>query len=489
MLAVDPRRYRPLHLQALRGAEERGDLPQRLHHPFPDEERADGRPAKTSPIYDKLDAHGRGLGPALWLGAGQLVCAEGVERRDRWSFRRTQLFRTRRQRGAAHARAGRRHRPDAVHQARGQRPRRRGLARQPGRQQGADQDRTHRAVPRAHQRGGIRSEFTITKIADRHLLCGQRRRRRALRQRLLCKACCRATARSALRNITASRGCFVVAGPRSREVLAKLTDTPLDNAAFPWLTGQIIEVGSRSDVYALRVNFVGALGWELHFPIEYAHHIFDALFDAGKEHGIGMVGMRAMESLRMEKSYRMWGTRHDAGLHAVRGEPRSLRAHEQGRLHRQRRRSRSSSRLACRTASSPWRFTASRMRTRWATSRCSISGGKIVGRATSGYYGHCAEEEPRNRLRESRLRQRSARSCRSRSWASASRPPCCPSRRTIRRTTNCAPEEPWKQPPFRPPPRVARSLHLRADRQPPPGLHAAGGVLSEPAGLSRATSS
>ena len=53
---------------------------------------------------------------------------------------------------------------------------------------------------------------------------------------------------------------------------------------------------------------MGSLGWELHFPIEYAHHLFDAVFEAGKEYGIGMVGMRAMESLRMEKSYRMWGS-------------------------------------------------------------------------------------------------------------------------------------------------------------------------------------
>jgi len=100
----------------------------------------------------------------------------------------------------------------------------------------------------------------------------------------------------------------VVAGPRSREVLAKLTDTPLDNAAFPWLTGQVAEVGLAVDVYLLRVNFVGALGWELHFPIEYAHHLFDAIFEAGAEFEIGMAGMRAMESLRLEKSYRMWGT-------------------------------------------------------------------------------------------------------------------------------------------------------------------------------------
>ncbi len=56
------------------------------------------------------------------------------------------------------------------------------------------------------------------------------------------------------------------------------------------------------------MNFVGALGWELHFPIEYAHHLFDAIFAAGAEFGIGMVGMRAMESLRLEKSYRMWGS-------------------------------------------------------------------------------------------------------------------------------------------------------------------------------------
>jgi len=111
-----------------------------------------------------------------------------------------------------------------------------------------------------------------------------------------------------LRNITMSRGCFVVAGPRARDVLAKLADCPLDNGAFPWLTGRVCEVGLATDVYLLRVNFVGALGWELHFPIEYAHHLFDALFAAGAEFGIRMAGMRAMESLRIEKSYRMWGS-------------------------------------------------------------------------------------------------------------------------------------------------------------------------------------
>ena len=111
-----------------------------------------------------------------------------------------------------------------------------------------------------------------------------------------------------LRNVTTSRGTFVVAGPKARDVLAKLTDTPLDNASFPWLTGQTIDAGFATDVYALRVNFIGELGWELHFPIEYANGLFEALFAAGRDYGIGMVGMRAMESLRIEKSYRMWGS-------------------------------------------------------------------------------------------------------------------------------------------------------------------------------------
>jgi dimethylglycine dehydrogenase len=56
------------------------------------------------------------------------------------------------------------------------------------------------------------------------------------------------------------------------------------------------------------VNFVGGLGWELHHPIEFQNHIFDALMKAGAEYGIGLVGMRAMDSMRIEKSYRMWGS-------------------------------------------------------------------------------------------------------------------------------------------------------------------------------------
>ena len=157
------------------------------------------------------------------------------------------------------------------------------------------------------RRGGIRSEFTITRLAEGHFYvvsagAAERYDSDYLHRMLP------GDGSVELRNVTTSRGTFVVAGPNARAVLAKLTDAPLDNASFPWLTGQAIEVGLATDVYALRVNFIGELGWELHFPIEYANGLFDALFAAGREFGIGMVGMRAMESLRIEKSYRMWGS-------------------------------------------------------------------------------------------------------------------------------------------------------------------------------------
>jgi dimethylglycine dehydrogenase len=156
-------------------------------------------------------------------------------------------------------------------------------------------------------KGGIRSEFTITKLAeDRYYLvsagAGERHDSDYLNKMLPKDGSVQ------LRNITTSRGTFVVAGPKARDVLTRLTDSPLDNERFPWLTGQVIDVGLAVDVYALRVNFIGELGWELHFPVEYANGLFDALFAAGEEFGIGMVGMRAMESLRIEKSYRMWGS-------------------------------------------------------------------------------------------------------------------------------------------------------------------------------------
>jgi dimethylglycine dehydrogenase len=107
--------------------------------------------------------------------------------------------------------------------------------------------------------------------------------------------------------LTGAYGVLVVAGPKSRQLMERVSRSDFSNEAFRWLTAQDIVVG-KAPVNAMRVNYVGELGWELHHPIEYQNHIFDALFEAGEDLGIKPFGIRAMDTMRLEKSYRMVGT-------------------------------------------------------------------------------------------------------------------------------------------------------------------------------------
>jgi dimethylglycine dehydrogenase len=88
--------------------------------------------------------------------------------------------------------------------------------------------------------------------------------------------------------------------------MMKVTEEKLDNDSFPWLTGKEISIAGCS-TRALRINYVGELGWELHPPIEHLETIYDALWEAGVEFGIADFGLYAVDSLRMEKAYRHWG--------------------------------------------------------------------------------------------------------------------------------------------------------------------------------------
>ena len=109
-----------------------------------------------------------------------------------------------------------------------------------------------------------------------------------------------------IENITDERGVLVVAGPRSRELLASLTSAALDSASFRWLSGQEISIAGV-DIRALRVNYVGELGWELHAAMADMETLYDAIWQAGQDHGIGNFGLYAVNSLRIEKAYRGWG--------------------------------------------------------------------------------------------------------------------------------------------------------------------------------------
>jgi dimethylglycine dehydrogenase len=386
MLAVDPRRFGPYTSKRFVVTKNEETYRSVFTIHYPDEERPDARPVKTSPVYDKLKRMGAVFGQRYGWERANWFAPAGVEPKDEWSFRRSNYFehvgnecrRLREKVGVIDLT------PFTKFEVTGA-----------GAEAWLDNLVANKVPTKVGRialchaltkRGGIRSEFTITKLADQHYYAvsagaAERYDTDFLQKRLP------ADGSVTLRNITGSRGVFVLAGPRARDVMAKLTDVALDNASFPWLTGQVIEAGLATDVYALRVNFVGALGWELHFPIEYAHHLFDAIFAAGAEYGIGMAGMRAMESLRMEKSYRMWGsdltrdyTPFEAGLaRFVRMEKGPFVGREA--LERQ---------LA---AGVPHEFVT--LEVHDVTDADPLGNepifdkaGKIVGRATSGYYGH-----------------------------------------------------------------------------------------------------
>ena len=107
-------------------------------------------------------------------------------------------------------------------------------------------------------------------------------------------------------NVTDRRGVLVLAGPNARDVLERITAAPLDNREFPWLSGMEIDIAGMP-VRALRVNYVGELGWELHPLMEQLEALYDALLEAGAEYGIRDFGLYAVNSLRLEKAYRGWG--------------------------------------------------------------------------------------------------------------------------------------------------------------------------------------
>jgi 4-methylaminobutanoate oxidase (formaldehyde-forming) len=107
-------------------------------------------------------------------------------------------------------------------------------------------------------------------------------------------------------DVTSSHAVLSVMGPRSRDVLQGLTDYDMSNASFPF--GRVKRITlAGAPMLALRVTYVGELGWELHIPVEFAASVYDALMEGGKPHGIANAGYRAIESLRLEKGYRSWG--------------------------------------------------------------------------------------------------------------------------------------------------------------------------------------
>ena len=328
MMGVDPRRF---------GAHAgRGYLRQKNEEAYanvftvhyPDEERAAARPLRQTPCYDRMKALGAVFGatygwerpnwfappgyglsesdlakPDVLLNENHAPVGEGERPREKWSFRRSNYF--------SFVGAEARH----VHEAVGLQDMS-AFAKYEVSGPGAEAFLDHLVANKLPQKigrvalthmlsknGGVRSEFTILREGPQSFyLVGMGSMERhdldylnKLRPR---------DGSVEIQRVTTSTGVLVLAGPHARDVLQSLTDTDLSNTAFPWLSGQRISVGA-ADLRALRVNFVGELGWELHHPIEVQNYLFDLLMQAGKPFGIKPFGMRAMDCLRLEKSYRL----------------------------------------------------------------------------------------------------------------------------------------------------------------------------------------
>jgi 4-methylaminobutanoate oxidase (formaldehyde-forming) len=108
-----------------------------------------------------------------------------------------------------------------------------------------------------------------------------------------------------LTEVTSGYTLLAIVGPKSRELLGKLTDADLSNEAFPYSTTQEIDV-AYARLLVLRMSFVGELGWELYIPTEFSNNVFDALMTEGEKFNLKLVGLHAIDSLRLEKGYKHW---------------------------------------------------------------------------------------------------------------------------------------------------------------------------------------
>jgi dimethylglycine dehydrogenase len=270
---------------------------------YPQEERPAGRPAKVSPLHDRLRAQGAVFGArGGWERAVYYARAEDPPGAE-CSFRRPRWHRAVARECAAAA--------DGV-----------ALIDLPGAAKfdiaGADAapwlDRLicgrlpepgHMALGYfCSPRGGVVAEMTVSLLPEgRYWLiaaaAGERHNEHWLRRHLPPEH------HVAIANVTARYGSLAVVGPRSRELLGHLTPADLSNAAFPWLSVRRIRV-ARIEVLAMRVSYVGELGWELHVPNEALEVVYAQLLAAGRDFALAHAGLYAMESLRLEKCYRSW---------------------------------------------------------------------------------------------------------------------------------------------------------------------------------------
>jgi glycine cleavage system aminomethyltransferase T len=229
--------------------------------------------------------------------------------------------------------------------------------------------------------GGIECDFTVTRLAEDRfrIVTGTAFGRHDL---AWIAAHAPDDGSVAVEDVTSRYACLGLWGPKAREILQPLVTEPLD---FPYMRARELAVGPVPCL-ALRVTYVGELGWELYCPSEFGLRLWDELWAAGREHGLVAGGYKAIDSLRLEKGYRVWGaditpeeTPFEAGLgFAVKLDKGSFIGREalEGRREPERR-------LACLVLEEPRAVALGSEPVR--------IDGELVGRVTSGGYGYTVE--------------------------------------------------------------------------------------------------
>ncbi len=314
MASLDPKRYGSWMTTefAARKNEECYDHVYILHHP--DEERPAARPLRTSPAYDRQAARGAQFGWVNGWERPNYYAPAGFSDHDSRSFRRggwwqyavEEATAIREGVGLIDATAFTKH-----------------IVKGPGAAAFLDWFTTNK-LPRVGRinltyaltdAGTTRTEYTIVRLADDEFYLVSAGAWTAYDADYLKKSIEDKEAefgRIECQDVTTQWGVFAIAGPKSRDVLnAVIKDadpaTALSNKRFPWLSAKQIELG-MCPVNAIRVAYTGELGWELHHPMEMQNYLFDLLEKAGEPHGMKLVGARAQNWLRQEKSYRAFGT-------------------------------------------------------------------------------------------------------------------------------------------------------------------------------------
>jgi dimethylglycine dehydrogenase len=328
MMGVDPRRFGPYATKGYLKEKNEEAYANVFTMHYPEEERAAARPLKRTPCYERMKELGAVFGsvygwerPGWFAPKGYALSEKDLDRPnvllnhnhaaptedgrivEKWSFRRSNAFRFVGEecRNVMENVALQDMSAFAKMEVSG-----------PGARDWLDSILANR-IPKKMGRialchlltklGGVRAEFTVYEWAPRRFYLVSagafERHDHDTLYKLLPK-----DGSVKLNPITTRLGVLVLAGPKARKVLQKLTTTDLSNEAFPWLSGQAISVGHTS-CHALRVNFVGELGFEFHHPIEQQVALFDLLMEAGREFSIRPYGIKAMSALSIEKSYRL----------------------------------------------------------------------------------------------------------------------------------------------------------------------------------------